>query len=330
MNKRRGVTGIMLCALAGSLMSSCGTGSSDCLPTVAYTHSIGKERQDIKIISGCGKKYRTLTPPAGDSYSYPSVSADGKSVVFISTLADEPVSNGPPYEVFKGDISSGAVSQVTHFDGEASSPALSPDNKTVTFDWAYLPDSGAAPGTIQVGIQHLSLDGAQLPISNSDKLVRFSSMEGDSDWSPDGKAVATSYTRMDASHIAIFDSRTWKQETAFDLDREVGQITYSPDGKYVLLVILPGRSKPPQVYARDVTTGITKQVTKFPNGVAGVSMANDWSLLYIDEPPGDGANGSLHRYDIRKHRDTVIVKSGVYGDISVARTGPVKKHPETF
>ncbi|MFC1421537.1 hypothetical protein [Streptacidiphilus cavernicola] len=334
MNVKRGAIGVVLCTFSAFLSGSCSSSqSSNCLPTLAYTHSIGQDRQDIEIISGCGKQHRTLMPPQGNSFSSPAVSADGKSVVFISTLADEgAIIDGvpePPYEVFRGQVSSGAVLRVTQFFGEAENPVLSPDNKTLTFAWNYISDPGAAPGVMKEGIEHLSLAGAHLPVNDVYAMVEFSNLEGDSAWSPDGKLVATLYTRMDASHIAIFDSATWKQKTAFDLDHEAAQVSFSPDGKYLLMIVKPS-PKPPQVYARNLSTGANKQITTFANGVAAASIANDWSLFYIDDLPGSGNSGSLHQYNFQTHSDTIIIKTGVYGDVSVARTGSVGKRPGAF
>lgn len=110
--------------------------------------------------------------PASPATGQPAASVDPGVIVFAGETA-----TGSQIWVVRPDGT--RLRQVTHVPGSASRPDLSPDGRTITFEWALPNDAGAR-------IAFVSLDG---PGFRALPLTTGRCVDGDPSFTPDGTRV---------------------------------------------------------------------------------------------------------------------------------------------
>jgi len=136
-----------------------------------------------------------------------SVSADGKTLVFISSRTNQD-------EVWVRDIGSGIERQVTH--GGADDATLSPNGSRIAF-------SKVEAGTGSLAIVD-SAGGPPSPLCEDCSIP--------SDWSPDGKRML--FSRGRPSRLLLYDLATRQQaELTSHPKWNLQQAHFSPDGQWV-------------------------------------------------------------------------------------------------
>ncbi|QMU68907.1 hypothetical protein [Streptacidiphilus sp. P02-A3a] len=109
----------------------------------------------------------------------------------------------------------------------------------------------------------------------------------------------------------------------------------NPDDQYLPLdYSAPWPTVPLQVFARDIKTGVTKQLTHLADGTGGMVIANNWTLYYV---PGNAAHktatANIYQYSFGSQSSESVVSSDVdmQNDIfSIATSGPTGKRPALF
>ncbi len=167
------------------------------------------------------------------------------------------------------------VNPVLTLAGETSDPSLSPDGKTLAFQWCK--------SDYSCGIYTRPLGGGAVQL-----LVGKDAKEGtasDPHWSPDGKRIAFTrfYSHYD-SHLFVADSRGNAQ-------RDLGLICdRAPDGVWTP----DGRSLIASVYTKDPSESLTCRLVLLsaetgllvrqlaPGGAAAALSADGHSLAYSD------------------------------------------------
>lgn len=167
----------------------------------------------ICIVNADGTGFRRLTTDNSRQHYYPSMSPDGKSIVYASFREPN------IYEIYEMDIASGAVTQLTDRLGNLNGPEISPDGSKIVFklstansnqlwlmerdgnnprqipnasgwDPTWSPDGNSIlfasdmQGAIQ--LYTIKLDGSELQ-----KVSDLPAIRGRSDWSPDGSFIVT-------------------------------------------------------------------------------------------------------------------------------------------
>jgi hypothetical protein len=96
---------------------------------IVYTCQIFKLQasSQICIINADGTGFRRLTTDDTRQHYYPSLSPDGKSVVYAAFL------QANIYEIYEMDLASGNVVQLTNKLGNLSAPEISPNGKSIIF-----------------------------------------------------------------------------------------------------------------------------------------------------------------------------------------------------
>lgn len=218
-------------------------------------------RNQICMVNADGSGQRVLTPAGSYDDFFPSITPDGKSVLFVSTRSGR-------YQVYDLDIASGVVRQLTFLtEFSAFAPTASPDNTHIVFyankDGEEYPESHniwimARDGSGAVQITQRdgggwdpvwSPDGTrilfaseisgfpQLFMINADgtdarQVTHLSGIRGRNDWSSSGETLAT------------YAGSTWNWDIyIFDINGEnVRQLThgdnnlapsFSPDGQWI-------------------------------------------------------------------------------------------------
>jgi Tol biopolymer transport system component len=166
-------------------------------------------------------------------------SADGRQLAFLSN-------SGTPgqLQLYVADISGGAARKLTHVKGFLSSPAWSPDGKTLAMLFTEnapraagplmpeTPDEGVVSETVYE--QRLALvdaaTGRVRPLSPADMYVY------EFDWSPDGKRLITTAAHGsgdDNWYVAglyTIDAASGETKSIFKPAMQIGVPRWSPDG----------------------------------------------------------------------------------------------------
>lgn len=191
--------------------------SPDGEPTgkIAYTCQVFRvtATNQICIINADGTGFRRLTTDNTRQHYYPSVSPDGRSVVYAAFREPN------IYEIYEIEIDTGSVKQLTDRLGNVNGPEISPDGSLIAFklstptsneiwlvdrdggnqrripnasgwDPTWSPDGNFIlfASDMQGAIQlfRIKLDGSDLQ-----KVSNLPAIRGRSDWSPDGRFIVT-------------------------------------------------------------------------------------------------------------------------------------------
>lgn len=218
-------------------------------------------RNQICIINADGTGQRMLTPGGAHDDFFPSISPDGKSVLFVSNRTGR-------YQVYEINLITGVLMQLTHLEQDSAfAPEVSPDNTHIVFyatrDGEEYPEShnlwiaerdgshatqitdrpGGAwdPVWSPDGRRVLfasEVDGTpQLFIINADgtdarQVTDLNGIRGRSDWSPDGETLSTYIGSAWDRDIYTFDTNG---ENMRQLTDGLGNLapSFSPDGRWI-------------------------------------------------------------------------------------------------
>jgi TolB protein len=226
---------------------------------IAYTCQIFRDQgtEQICIMNADGSGFKRLTTENNVRHFYPSISPDGRSVLYSAYFAAN------NYDVYRLNLADGSIDQLTNLLGVDNAPEISPDAQQLVFmhnsvtkntyqimtadrngrnagnipgingwDPTWSPDGNQIlfasdkNGTIQ--LYTVKLDGSKLT-----RITDLPAIRGRSDWSPDGKYIVT------------YSGEAWHRELyIMNADgTNVHQLTpsggnsqgpsFSPDGKWV-------------------------------------------------------------------------------------------------
>jgi TolB protein len=194
------------------------TSSSTIQPTgkIVFTCQIFKvqAKNQICIINADGTDFRRLTKEDDVQHYYPSLSPDGKSVVYAQFR------EANTYEIYEMNLATGSAFQLTDKIGNLNAPEISPDGKSIVFKmWT--------PNTNKDTIWRMDRDG-----KNADKVSRV--VGWDPTWSPDGNTILFA-SDMDGATLLFRMGINGK-----DLHRVSDQVwvsgrsDWSADGKFIV------------------------------------------------------------------------------------------------
>jgi TolB protein len=167
-------------------------------------------RDQICIMNADGSEFRRLTTNDNADYNYPSLSPDGRSVIYSGNDTGQ-------FEIYEMDLESGSARQLTSELGASLSPEISPDGQSILF-------SVRADDHNSVWI--MGRDG-----SNPHQIYGPPLADGwDPVWSPDGRFVlfASNWTGGIQLYIIQPDGQNLQQVTS--MDGLSGRSAWSPDG----------------------------------------------------------------------------------------------------
>jgi len=249
------------------------TSSSTNQPTgrIVYTCQIFKVQatNQICIINADGTGFRRLTTDDTRQHYYPSLSPDGKSVVYASFR------QANIYEIYEMNLATGNVVQLTNKLGNLSAPEISPDGKHIIFKvWS--------PNTDKNVLWMMDRDG-----ENADKISRV--VGWDPTWSPDGEYVLFA-SDMDGA-IQLFRMRFNGKDLhrVSNLPAIRGRSDWSPDGQFI--ATYSGEAWKREVYIMHVDGTNARVLSPAGGNSQGPSFSPDgqWVTFtsYYDHPGDD-------------------------------------------
>ncbi|MDX2032815.1 MAG: protein kinase [Blastocatellia bacterium] len=198
--------------------------------------------QDLWIMNQEGKGQRQLTTPETRADIYPSVTPDGRHVVFVSTQSGN--SN-----IYRLDIETGELKRLTSGTSDEF-PAVTPDGRSVIYT-----QTGATKFTLwRVGI-----DGGE-PVQLTTELSSWPAI------SPDGQRLACWYRGSPASpwKIAILPIAGGAPESLLDVPPSTDTsipIRWAPDGQNICFSVTKDGAS--NIWQRPTLGGEPKQLTSF-------------------------------------------------------------------
>jgi Tol biopolymer transport system component/DNA-binding winged helix-turn-helix (wHTH) protein len=200
--------------------------------------------QDLWIMTKDGRNQRQLTAGAGDN-NWPSVSADGRYVVFMSDRTGSK-------HIWRMNVDGSTPLQLTSNSGERW-PRCSPDGKSVVYASVANP-----PGLFKVSIE----GGTPVPLTN--KTSTYPAI------SPDGSMIATGYFELPgANKTAIYSFQGG--EPLKILDFSSFYLSWAPDGRSLTYI---DRHRVSNIVNQQIAGSSANELTHFKDGVV---VAFDWS-----------------------------------------------------
>ena len=222
---------------------------------IVFTCQIYKYQSSdqVCIMNADGTGYRRLTTEDDIRHFYPSLSPDGRKVLY-SAFREENV-----YEIYSYDLESGKVDRLTNRNGVLTAPEYSPDGQSITFTrWA--------PNSDRYQIMLMGSNGY-----NADNIPR---MEGwDPTWSPDGKQILFASDRNGAVQLFAVRVDGKNVHQISNLPAIRGRSDWSPDGQFI--VTYSGESWHRELYIMNADGSQSRQLTPTGGNSQGPSFSPD-------------------------------------------------------
>jgi len=220
---------------------------------IAYTCQVFKvtASNQICIINADGAGFRRLTTDNTKQHYYPSMSPDGKSVIYAAFREPN------IYEIYEIDIASGSMMQLTDRLGNLNGPEISPDGNSIVFKLST---------TTTNEIWLMNRDG-----STQRKIPNASGW--DSTWSPDGDRILFASDMQGAVQLFTINTDGSDLKKISSLPSIRGRSDWSPDGQFI--VTYSGEAWNRDVYIMNADGSNTHMLTPTDGNSQGPSFSPD-------------------------------------------------------
>lgn len=238
---------------------------------IVFTCQIFKVQagNQVCIINADGTGFRRLTTDDTKQHFYPSLSPDGKSVVYAAFR------EANIFEIYEMQLDTGKVTQVTDQYGILGAPEISPNGKFIAFK-----HSNGFTDKNQIWL--MDRDGEN--VGNIPKASGW-----DPTWSPDGKYILFA-SNMDGA-VQLYTIRVNGKELRkiSSLPAIRGRSDWSADGKYI--VTYSGETWQREVYIMNADGTNARILSPAGGNSQGASFSPDsqWITFtaYFDHPKDD-------------------------------------------
>jgi serine/threonine protein kinase len=221
------------------------------------------ESNEICLMNADGSQFKQLTYD-GANNGYPSMSPDGKSIVYSSDISGSS-------QVYEMNLASGAVQQLTYPPGKESAPDISPDGNYIVYKHSDQLDA----------IWVMNRDG-----SNPHEVYNIG---WDPAWSPDSSQILFASGSLKQPQLFIIDSNGSNRRQLTNMSNLPGRSDWSSKG---LIATYAGLSSSRSIFVMNEDGTDLKQITSGGNSLAPCfSPDGNWIAFtaYIDHP--DDVNG---------------------------------------
>ena len=242
---------------------------------IAYVCQISKRsaRNQICLINADGSGQRVLTTGGNYDDFFPSVAADGASVLFASNRTGR-------YQLYEIDLITNLVSQLTYLTQDSAyAPTASPNNTHIVF--YAIRDGASSPGNHNLWI-------AERDGSNPTQITSRPGGAWDPVWSPDGTRILFASEVSGVAQLFIIDADGSDARQVTDLPGIRGRNDWSADG--VTLTTYIGFAWDRDIYVFDTNGENLRQLTDGLNNLApSFSPDGNWItfMSYRDHPQQD-------------------------------------------
>jgi tol-pal system beta propeller repeat protein TolB len=226
-------------------------------------------QNQICIMNADGSGYRRLTTDSSRQHYYPSLSPDGKSVIYAA-FREENV-----YELYEMNLADGDTNQLTNKLGVLNAPEISPDGGKIVFmRWTVASD--------KYTLWYMDRNGENT--NNIPQIIGW-----DPSWSPDGKQILFASNRDGSNQLYVVNLNGKNLHRISNLPAIRGRSDWSPDGQ--LIATYSGGSWAHEVYLMDADGSNLHQLTPSGGNSQGPSFSPDgqWVAFtaYFDHPNDD-------------------------------------------
>ncbi len=244
-------------SIPGSVPTSIPSPSAADQPTghIVFTCQIFKVQasNQICIMNADGSGYRRLTTENNNQHFYPSLSPDGRYVLY-SGFREQNV-----YEIYRIDLNDGSIDRMTNRLGNLTGPEYSPDGQRIVFA-----RGNPKNGQFQIMISN----------SNGDKAENIPGISGwDPTWSPDGKQILFASDRDGLVQLFTVTIKTGGLKRITNLPAIRGRSDWSADGQYI--VTYSGEPWNREVYIMSADGSGARQLTPSGGNSQGPSFSPD-------------------------------------------------------
>jgi TolB protein len=248
---------VMPTAVVGSALTSIPSPSSSDQPGghIVYTCQVYKAvgSEQICIMNADGSDFRRLTTENNIPHNYPSLSPDGKSVLFSAYFEQN------NYEIFRIDLEDGSLDRLTKLTGVDNAPEVSPDGQSIVFM-----HGNPVKNTFQIMTMGI----------NGEHVGNIPNINGwDPTWSPDGRAILFASDKNGTNQLYTIRRDGSKPVRITSLPSIRGRSDWSPDGLYI--VTYSGEAWHRELYIMNSDGSNPHQLTPSGGNSQGPSFSPD-------------------------------------------------------
>lgn len=222
---------------------------------IVYTCQVFKVQasNQICIMNADGTGFRRLTTDDSKQHFYPSLSPDGKSVVYSAFYSTN------NFEVYEMNLSDGSVARITNGFGSETAPEISPDGSLITYTYW-----NASTSNYQVRYSE----------RNGNNISNVPGISGwDPTWSPDGTQIL--YASDSNGSVQLYtvklDGKGRKVITNLPAIR--GRSDWSANGQFIVTYSGPAWNR--EVYIMNSDGTNAHQLTPSGGNSQGPSISPD-------------------------------------------------------
>jgi tricorn protease len=246
---------------------------------------------NIWKISPKGGQPKQVTSHKTDGVQYPSISPDGKTIVYENEfeLWRLSIADGKPQKIpidLSFDPKDNLV-EVVETDGETSDFAVAPNGEHVAV--GYHGEIYLVPTDPETG--------------EKTRVTHSAWRDQDMIYSPDGKTLAYMSDQSGEEEIWLYDVATAKHRKLTELESLKSDLTWSPDSKQMLF------TSDGKIHLADVESGeITELIHNPEGGFQGVEFSRDGKWLVYSRSNRD-LNTEVYLFDITERQEYNVTDS---------------------
>lgn len=222
---------------------------------IVYTCQVYKDQgsEQICMMKADGTDFRRLTPENNIRHFYPSLSPDGRRVLYSAYSGDN------NYDIYQYILESGVIERLTDVYGVENAPEFSPDMQAIAF---------TRTSPTRAGYSIMLTD------RNGDGMNNIPQVEGwDPTWSPDGNTILFASDKNGGVQLYTVRTDGTQLKRITNLPAIRGRSDWSADGQFI--VTYSGEPWKREVYIMNADGSNVRQLSPSGGNSQGPSFSPD-------------------------------------------------------